>query len=87
MAKYRTDWDYCSFCAEYAHETASGAIKFSLSAVKVFIEAYTNLKYEDFTPEMIKRLRMTMVDYYDAGVKSFSEGGAEKIELPDFIFR
>lgn len=77
------------FCAEYAHETPGGAIRFKKSVVHKFITRYTYLKPEDFTPSMIQRLRMVMVDYYNLGLKAingidYPEG---KIELPEFIFQ
>jgi len=89
MSKYRTDLDHCAFCAEYAHELDNGAIKFSLPVVKKFIETYTYFKYEDFTPSMIERLRLVMVDYYNTYVETsvITDGAAKKIDLPDFIFK
>ena len=77
------------FCSENANETLSGRIVFSLPVVKKFIKIYTNLEFDDFSTEMLKRLRLTMIDYsYEGFSKSNRvDQPAEKIELPQFIFR
>ena len=80
--------NYQQFCAEYAKESDSGRILFPTSVVKKFISIYTHLAYEDFTKEMLVRLRCEMVDYYNQGLSILIKDNlpAEKIELPKFIF-
>jgi len=82
--------DHMQFCAEYANETASGRIVFSKRVVYNFINTYTYFTPDYFTSEMIKRLRMVMIDYYNQGVylaRIIKEDlDAEKIELPKFVF-
>lgn len=81
--------DAYQFCAEYAHETHSGRISFSMPVVTKFIIIYTHFTPEYFNKENIKRLRMVMIDYYNEGLSTALKCGnnpAEKIELPKFIF-
>ena len=76
------------FCAEYAHENKNGRIVFTIIIVKRFIKKYTYLKFKDFDKQMILRLRLQMIDYYDNGLKFYNrkEAEEEKIVLPNFIF-
>jgi hypothetical protein len=84
----KTFMDAYQFCAEYAHETTSGKISFTLNVVNRFINIYTYFTPEYFNKENIKRLRMIMIDYYNEGLSNtrINDLPAEKIELPKFIF-
>lgn len=79
--------DYSEYCAEYAHEILTGEIRFSKRVTNKFIKIYTDLQPKDFTPEMYKRLKLTMIDFYCLGLNraKLPEYPAEKIQLSDFI--
>lgn len=79
-----------AFCGEYANESRAGRISFKKRDILRFVKKYTYLNPDDLTKDMIFKIGLQMIDYYDEAISKYSfisELPADKIELPEWIFK